>query len=114
MSLYPSTGPTMELSPQLRLVLLAVLSELLQIGDDVVSLLLLMEAPKEHLRLGNQFLRRRQPLVQCSLIPGPAGLLTGDEPCGISVVWLRRPGAADNTVQRRSQPDRWLRPDRMA
>src|SRR5690349_1796417 len=81
----PGCSRAAKLHP-LRAMLLAALVELLQISDHVIALLFVVEAAKGHLRVWYYLLRRRQPRVQCRLVPLLSGLLACDKSCGVSVV----------------------------
>ena len=53
--------------------------KLTQISDDVRTLLFVLNTSKRHLGTGHHFLWRRQPLVQCRIVPGFPGRPPGDK-----------------------------------
>src|ERR1700751_5890065 len=85
------------------LLLLPVRSELLEIGDDIVDVLILRQPGKDHLGPRNLGARVLQIFLQGRLVPGDARILVG---IAVAVVRIGPGLAADDAVQHR--PDRVL------
>src|SRR6185312_10103558 len=82
-----------------RLLLFAVGVELLEIGEQVAGLLLILQSSVDHLGAGYFRLGILDVLAECCLVPGQAGLLVG----GRIVVAGHAAGlAADETVENRT------------
>src|ERR1700743_2096598 len=77
----------------------AVGPKLLEIGNDIVNVLILRQTRENHLGAGNLGARVFQIFLQGRVVPGEAGVLVG---IAIGVVWWGAGLAANDAVEHRS------------
>src|SRR5882724_7300271 len=97
--------------PTLRLLLLAVGAELLEIGPKVGDVLVVLDSDERHASAGHLLHRRADVLGEGLVGPGDAGILVG---LGIIEAVHGAGLAAVEPVLRRSELDPRLLPDVMA